>query len=382
MLIPYGSDAPLHYRPFATIGLIAVNAVVFALQWNESIDTEKWALRIGSGFHPLQWVTANFLHADWLHLIANMVFLWVFGMIVEGKTGSWLFLGIYFALGIGESALEQVLFLHSEEGITLGASAILYGLLGMSAVWAPKNDVQFLFIYFRAAFFELSVLTTAGIYIGLDLLGAFFWMGMGKALSTSTIHLLGAVIGLVAGVVLLKRGVVDCENWDWFSIRAGRHIPVRIQKPKPVEPRSPRTASDVTEERRAALELLRESLAAGDAPTAWEIYSRTAEETGGWLLGEKDSRALVTGLHAAAAWESFATLAQAHIARFAAGSASIRLGLAEHTLRRASRPSRALAMLDALPDASLTPAEIVRGDRARAEAERRIQGGALELADD
>ncbi len=382
MLIPYGSNAPIYYRPFATVGLIAVNVGVFLLQWNSKIDASKWVLLIGDGIHPIQWLTGNFLHAGWLHLLSNMIFLWVFGLIVEGKLGSLRFLGVYLGLGILESALEQILFLNTAKSASLGASSILYGLLGISAVWAPKNEVRFLLFFVRATFIELSVQTTALLYIVLDCVVAFIGMGMGNFLTTSTIHLAGAFLGIVAGVVLLKRGIVDCENWDWFSVRAGRHIPESAYNPRAYARQRPEGETTSEEDRQVALELIRENLAAGDPMTAWETYLGAAGTTDTWQLGEKDSRAMLIGLRDAKAWQPFVALARKHITRFPARSASIQLGLAEYLASDGNRPSQALRIIEKLSDTDLTPAEITNRDRIRADAERRAKGGALEFADE
>src|SRR5262245_50368908 len=128
MFIPYGTDAPIYHWPFATVGLIVVNVVLFfavpvfqpppsttitieepegdldpdmALDGDSHHDeaTKKilsalspsWysrqglSLWLGQGLHPSQWLTHNFLHAGLIHLIGNMIFLWAYGIVVEGK---------------------------------------------------------------------------------------------------------------------------------------------------------------------------------------------------------------------------------------------------------------------------------------------------------
>ena len=86
-LIPYGTNAPIYHWPIATVGLIVINVVVFALSIASPESVEPFILAFGDGFHPVQWITSNFLHADIFHLIGNMLFLWAFGIIVEGKLG-------------------------------------------------------------------------------------------------------------------------------------------------------------------------------------------------------------------------------------------------------------------------------------------------------
>jgi len=106
IVIPTGTDAPIYYRPYATVALIVLNvalliavppvAGIVRLDENdeviEDVETvsnfERYSLALGDGrLHPVQWVTHNFLHYGFLHLAGNMLFLWAFGIVVEGKLG-------------------------------------------------------------------------------------------------------------------------------------------------------------------------------------------------------------------------------------------------------------------------------------------------------
>jgi len=226
MIIPWGSDAPLYHRPIATIALMALNVLSFVVFPARAY--EDWTLVLGGGINPLQWLTNIFMHAGWFHLIGNMIFLWTFAMIVEGKLGWWAFLLIYLGLGIGESALMQVV-VHSEVPLhMLGASGIILGLLAMCLVWAPKNEVLCI-VFFRFApnVFDLSILWFVAIYILLDVVTAgltglvmanLLEHSRGAILALALDHSIGLVLGFVLAVVLLKLDLVDCENWDLFAV--------------------------------------------------------------------------------------------------------------------------------------------------------------------
>ena len=63
MLIPYRTDAPIYHFPYATIGLIAVNVIAFALMAsNQLAGAEQWILVYGDGLHPVQWISSMFIH--------------------------------------------------------------------------------------------------------------------------------------------------------------------------------------------------------------------------------------------------------------------------------------------------------------------------------
>src|SRR5687768_12562559 len=104
MFIPYNTDAPVYYLPFATVGLIALNVVIFfGVAVGNLGPFEDWMLTYGAGLHPDEWFRAMFMHGGIGHLFGNMVFLWVFGLVTEGKLGWWKFLACYIAIGAGQS---------------------------------------------------------------------------------------------------------------------------------------------------------------------------------------------------------------------------------------------------------------------------------------
>ena len=90
-------------------------------------------------------LTSMFMHGGWLHLIGNMLFLWVFGDNVEHRIGHLLFLVFYLAVGVIASA-AQILVNTDSVIPTLGASGAISGVLGAYLVMFPTNRVMvFLF---------------------------------------------------------------------------------------------------------------------------------------------------------------------------------------------------------------------------------------------
>ena len=146
MIIPWGTDAPIYHRPIATIGVMVANVLVFVMF--PPGRYEDWTLVLGDGLHPVQWVTNIFMHASFFQLAGNMLFLWTFGLVVEGKLGWWAFLLVYIGLGISESAGMQLLVQSKTPVHMLGSSGVIFGLLAMCLVWAPLNEVVCL-VWFR-----------------------------------------------------------------------------------------------------------------------------------------------------------------------------------------------------------------------------------------
>lgn len=215
MIVPYSTDAPLYHYPITTVSLIVINIVVFFATVSGSIpDADQLVLEFGNGIIPWQWITSMFLHAGIMHLVGNMIFLWSFGLVVEGKVGSLAFLGLYLGLGAAQAAIVQTLMLFSEGG-ALGASGAIFAVLALVVIFAPVNSFDcFLLILFRAFTFELPILSFGFFYVFWNLI---FFAVQGGQMSSEALHLIGFLVGAPVGFFLLTRGYVDCEGYDIIS---------------------------------------------------------------------------------------------------------------------------------------------------------------------
>ena len=230
MIIPWGTDAPIYHRPIATIGMIVVNVLVFL--FFPPATYEDWTLVLGDGLHPLQWVTNIFMHAGFFQLAGNMIFLWTFGLVVEGKAGL-----VGLPAGLSRSRRRAKARACSSWCIVttpvhmLGSSGIIFGLLAMCLVWAPMNEVVcIIWLRFTPSVFDVSILWFAAGYIALDVLSSSLTGAVmasvldrstGAILAVVLDHTTGAILGFVLGVALLKLDWVDCENWDLFAVWKG-----------------------------------------------------------------------------------------------------------------------------------------------------------------
>ena len=235
LLFPVRTDAPIYHVPYATLWLIGINFAVFVVTWVMplffdvgDIETYKESLCItlGGTLQPIQWITANFFHFDVGHLVFNMLFLWTFGLLVEGKLGWEKFLATYLLIGVcGASIIQGVFYGLDGSKWAGGASVAISGLMLMSYLWAPKNDVgiaYFLWVLFfiRLGIFNVSISVFIAIYLCWQAASGFL---QGSFLTSEFMHLVGGVLGGFFGVWLLKTERVDCENWDLFSVMQGKH---------------------------------------------------------------------------------------------------------------------------------------------------------------
>ncbi|MDP6442562.1 MAG: rhomboid family intramembrane serine protease, partial [Pirellulaceae bacterium] len=216
MIIPYSTDAPIYHYPIATIGAIAVNTVASFVGWSSGADwMSDWILRFGE-FNPAQWITNTFLHADIVHLIGNMIFLWTFGLIVEGKIGWWKFSIFYLSIAAMEGSFVQaVMFLIPTDSVgALGASGVITGLAATSLLWAPKNGINCLYAFFIGHFRQYSSGTVAvpvALFVVLLLVKDLAYAIIADfEMSSAMLHIIGGVAGGAAGWAMLVTGRVDC----------------------------------------------------------------------------------------------------------------------------------------------------------------------------
>ncbi|TWU00869.1 rhomboid family intramembrane serine protease [Stieleria varia] len=226
MLLPYGTDAPLYHYPVTTVVCILINVAMFLVTGmgqsfgfcpllTES-DFRYLALEFDQ-INPIQWVTAAFMHASWMHLVGNMVFLWCFGIVVEGKIGALKFAGLYLCIALADGAIGQIpMYFISGEGCALGASGVIFALMAVALIWAPENDIHCVFwwryLYTRQV--DLPIYAFAGFYFALQLIPLAIF---GVRMSSELLHLMGMSVGFPFAIVMLRRGWVDCEGWDLFS---------------------------------------------------------------------------------------------------------------------------------------------------------------------
>jgi len=141
-------------------------------------------------------ISSMFMHGGFMHLIGNMLFLWIFGDNVEHRFGSKLFLIFYLVTGIVAS-FAQIAMDPSSKIPSLGASGAVSGVMGAYLVLFPRNRVNAIFIIF-------IISLPAFVVIGLWAVMQFFG-GLGaiaKTVQTGGVAYAAHIGGFVAGVLL------------------------------------------------------------------------------------------------------------------------------------------------------------------------------------
>ncbi len=402
--LPINTDAPIYYWPYGTVGIIVLNTLLFFLLPNP----EDYALVHGSGLHPLQWITSNFIHSGFLHLLGNMIFLWGFGLVVEGKLGWYRFIPVYLAIGIIQCASEQTMMLGSDGGMSVGASAVIYGLLAMAMVWAPRNEFTiFVFAFFiyrvLATTFELSILTFGLLYVGKEF---FVPLLFGFQMSSQVLHLSGAFTGFGIGILFLKLKWVDCEGWDLFNVMKKDHGTTDLIQHHNLLPEAEYKLESVTKKKKkkkkganisslegdfnedaASQELrrgkslarIRKLLTQKKPNAALSEYENTKQQLGGFELGSTDLKQLGDALYRQKLFDQAGPIYDQYITRFPELADPVRIKLAAILIEKQQRPRAALRTL--APIAPGTLSESLEKTRLKIErkANQLIEEGVLEL---
>lgn len=392
MFIPFGTDAPLYYRPFGTVAVMVVNAVAFFLTFGGAADG-GWLLTFGNGLQPMEWIASPFLHFGFWHLVGNMIFLWTFGLIVEGKLGWWRFLLLYLCLCLLGGAVTQTLML-SYDGPSPGAggaSGVIFALMAIALVWAPGNNIDvfvlvFWRLYVRTFTFEVPVLLFSLFYIVLNLVFA----GVSEfQMSSEMLHLLGAAGGLPIGAALLLLGRVDCEGWDLFSLlkrekrelfggmtgRDGHGTAARSYAAQDHPPPIQRKIRPQDE-----LRHIEKQVDAGHFFAASQKYLHLRERTDKVGLDEPRLKKLIDGLHGDSDWDSLPPLLEEYVVRFPETADRARLMLAAVLIREQQRPRAALRAMEGIHEESITSENRQLLEKLRNVAEQQIAGGVMELS--
>ena len=244
-MIPF-SDAEhtRHSFPVVNVALTSLNVLVFLYELSLSgigfLEGEKirlffltWGLipqeltggepfisvsagaRILSIETPLPtWTTifsSMFIHGGFMHLIGNMMFLWVFGDNIEGGMGHLKYLGFYLAAGV-VATLSHVAIDPSSQAPLVGASGAISGVLGVYLLLYPYNHVKALVVMYFITVVQLPAMVLLGFWFGLQVLNGLVSLGMSSSVDVAFFAHVG---GFVAGLLVAAAYKVVTRQPIW-----------------------------------------------------------------------------------------------------------------------------------------------------------------------
>lgn len=431
-MIPISTDAPIYHWPIATVAAIVLNLICF-MAFCQNIDSEQvtlvtpdgrvivsedqligelnrfkteeeaeafleslsprstgWgrclSLEFGS-FKPWQWLTNNFMHANWEHLLSNMVFLWAFGLIVEGKVGAALFTIIYLGIGtIYGLVLQTSALIIGWDGFALGASAAIFGLLALCIAWAPANEFT---LVFRFGGYDVSILLYGGVFLAKEV---GFWALSGFQMTSELLHIIGFAVAMPIGLWMVRSGHVDCEGWDLFSYLSGKtgnestvgkaQVQARQRqvtaKTQAISARQlAQEAQQRAESNRRLHEQVGQAIDQGQIGLAIKLQNRltAADPQTNWK--QPDLYRVVQALLKAKDYEQALPLMEKHIDLFEQNRFSIQTAMMKIWLNQ-HQPQRTLGYLQGFNPSFMSPDEVMQIKQLAAAAKKQIAAGVVD----
>lgn len=221
MFLPLHDRNPIKHIKFAYVNysLIAITSLIFIIQYflPERANNE---LTIYFGMIPLvvrdiipqplalipdqlPLISYAFLHGDWLHLLSNMLFLFVFGDNIEDAMGHWRYLAFYLICAVLAAGAHLLMNVDSN-GPLIGASGAVAGVLGAYTMLYPHARVFVLFRIFIPIPLPVPAFWFLGFWFGLQI---FYVVINDGALVAWWAHIGGMIAGAALAVIFKRRHI-------------------------------------------------------------------------------------------------------------------------------------------------------------------------------
>jgi len=203
MLFPIGDDnSSKRTVSVVTYGLIALNLLFFFVEMSGGEPfIQRWSVvprRLVSnpGEDFITVFTSMFMHGGWMHLLGNMLYLWIFGDNVEDNFGHLKFLIFYLLCGIA-ATIAQVAVNANSSVPNLGASGAISGVLGAYILLFPKGQVR---VLMGRGVVNMPAYIVLGLWILLQFVNGFG--SITHSAETGGVAYMAHIGGFIAGIVL------------------------------------------------------------------------------------------------------------------------------------------------------------------------------------
>jgi membrane associated rhomboid family serine protease len=226
MIIPLGTDSRLRHTPYVNWAMIAINVIVFVIVQHLYRVGGHWVLNMADvnslttsqfDLPPVrpelyEFVTYAFMHASWLHLIGNMLFLYIFGNNVNDKMGHVGYLAFYLAGGIF-AGIAYVL-MQSGSVPVVGASGAIAAVTGAYLVLFPRSNVSVFYIWFFIGRYEIPSLWFILFFFAQDVIFNF----AGNTGVAHVAHIGGTIFGFAVSFALLWAQLLPRDQFDLVAM--------------------------------------------------------------------------------------------------------------------------------------------------------------------
>ncbi|MFQ5693868.1 MAG: rhomboid family intramembrane serine protease, partial [Nitrospinota bacterium] len=219
MLIPLKDENPTRITPYVTFVIIGLNLLGFFMELQAPTALARQKLIFGMGAIPVRffrefgslpdfylpvWMTvftSLFLHAGWIHLGGNMLYLWIFGNNVEEYLGHVRFAVFYLLSGV-VATWAHILVASSSQVPLIGASGAIAGVLGAYLFLYPRHQVLCLaFLFFFIQVIRIPALWVLGFWFVIQLFQGTISLGSAGAGGVAWFAHIG---GFLTGLLLIR----------------------------------------------------------------------------------------------------------------------------------------------------------------------------------
>ncbi|MCD4823000.1 MAG: rhomboid family intramembrane serine protease [Phycisphaerae bacterium] len=296
MIIPIRTDYRRKHIPWVNYALVGVNIALFVMGYNASnaADSQRIAHWMLQPEMPTleQFFTCTFLHANWAHLLGNMVFLWVFGNAINDKFGQAGYLAFYLAGGV--LAGVGYLLLAGNAPV-VGASGAIAAVAGAYLVLLPRTTITLVVFLF---YFLWPIEVSSLYFLAIQFIFEIFmttrgWAGPSSGGVAYAAHACGYLFGILVSMLLLSVRAITRDDLDLLHLiaafrkrlryrkmvasgydpfsqgidgRLGKEVASRVTSSEPLPPQA-------TEEMELR-QKINDACAAHNIPVAAELYTR------------------------------------------------------------------------------------------------------------
>lgn len=211
MIIPLRTDSPLRHTPYTNWAIIAANVLVFIYTLHNPAIVIRYKLTPRNP-QVYQFITYAFLHGGWMHIVGNMLFLYIFGNNVNDKMGNVGYLAYYLAGGVFAGILYVLV--PDQVAPVIGASGAIAAVTGAYLVLFPRSHVTVLFFLYIIGQYEISALWFVVMFFAFDV-----WSNFAKADGVAHVaHIGGTVFGFFTVYLLLAVRLLPRDQFDLLAI--------------------------------------------------------------------------------------------------------------------------------------------------------------------
>lgn len=225
LFVPVRTDSPVRRMPLINHSIIALNIAIFlatdviqssSVLENPLIYKSRYSLD-PTDLHLSQFITYQFLHGDLMHLLGNMLFLWVFGNSVNARMGNLAYLLFYLACGVFAGVGFAVTSVHS----CLGSSGAIAGITTAYLVMFPQARVTvfyWLWLYIGTMHIQALWLIFGKIILWDNIIAPRLTADEGPVQVAYSAHIAGYLFGFAACWLMVLVRAVPRDQFDLVAI--------------------------------------------------------------------------------------------------------------------------------------------------------------------